>query len=148
MQERCEFGLVARAEFNANGTAEVRGGGNHGVNGLLDIFFVEFGDQRGLNGCATGGQLGGVDCTGGSRRSEDIGLLGEDVADQLSDLRGVRSTTREDYLKFGCLISVCIYRSSVEIQTSSMSRTSNSAFLTTCSIRLVNWPNTLPARSS
>lgn len=98
VQERSEFSLVARVEFNANGALEVRGGGNHGVNGLLDVFLVEFGDQGGLNGCTTGGQLGGVDSTGGGRRSEDIGLLGEDIADQLSDLRGVRSTTREDDL--------------------------------------------------
>lgn len=98
VQEGCEFGAAARRELNTDGVVEVRGGSNCGVDRLLDVLLVELGDQRGLDSCATGSQLGGVDGTGRDRGSEDVGLLGEHVADQLGDLGSVRSTTGKDNL--------------------------------------------------
>lgn len=98
VQERGELKVVTRGELNTDGVAEVRGDGDRGVDGLLNVFRLELGDQRGLDGGTSGGQLGGVDGGGGCRRSKDTSLLGESVADKLGDLGGVRGTTGKDNL--------------------------------------------------
>ena len=98
VQERGELEVVTRGELNTDGVAEVRGDGDRRVDGLLNVFRLELGDQRGLDGGTSGGQLGGVDGGGGCRRSKDTSLLGESVADKLGDFGGVRGTTGEDNL--------------------------------------------------
>lgn len=98
VQERGELDVVTRGELNTDGVAEVRGDGDSGVDRLFNVFRLELGDQRGLDGSTSGGQLSGVDGGGGCSGSKDTSLLGEDVADQLGNLRGVRGTTGEDDL--------------------------------------------------
>lgn len=95
-----EGDVGGRCELNANGLAQVGGHSDHGVDGLLDVFTVELLHQGSLEGGTTGSQLRGVDGRGRGRGGEDGGLLGEDVAGQLGDLGGVRSTAGEDDLDY------------------------------------------------
>lgn len=105
VQERLEVNGLARGELDTDGILKVRGSGNHGVDGLLDVLLVELLDQGGLDSGTSGSELGGVDGTNEGGGSEDGGLLGEDVAGQLGDLGGVGSTASEDNLQK--LISGC-----------------------------------------
>lgn len=68
------------------------------MDALLNVFLVELLDQRCLDGSTTRSQLGRVNSAGRGRGGEDLGLLGEHVAGQLSNLGCVRGTTREDDL--------------------------------------------------
>lgn len=99
VEEGLEVNGLAGGELDTNGILEVRGSGNHGVDGLLDVLLVELLDQGGLDGGTSGGQLGGVDSTNEGGGGKDGGLLGEDVAGQLGNLGGVGSTTSEDNLQ-------------------------------------------------
>lgn len=99
VQERLEVDLVAGNELDTDGVAKVGSSGDHGVDGLLDVFLVELLDQRSLDRGTPGGQFGGVDGAGSSGRGKDLGLLRECVPGQIGNLGGVRGTSREDNLK-------------------------------------------------
>lgn len=98
VQEGQELNGIAGGELNTNGLVEVGSGGDHRVEGLLDVFRLELLDERGLDSSTPGGQLRGVDGGGLDGGSEDLGLFGEDAASEMGDLGGVRNTTREDDL--------------------------------------------------
>ena len=97
-----EEGLEGRvglgSELNANSFRQVGGDGDHRVNGLLDVLVLELLDQGSLEGGTSGRQFGGVNGSDRGGRSQDFGLLGEDVAGQGSELGGVGNTTGEDDL--------------------------------------------------
>lgn len=95
-EEGLEGCLGLGGELHTDSLAQVRSDSDHGVDGLLNVLMVELLDERSLEGGTTGGQLGGVDGSGGRGRSEDLGGLGEDVAGQAGKLGGVGNTTRED----------------------------------------------------
>lgn len=97
-EEGLEGSLGLGGELNANSLGQVRGDSDHGVDGLLDVLVLEFLDQGSLEGGTTGRQLGGVNGSDRGGGSQDLGLLGEDVAGQAGELGGVGNTAREDNL--------------------------------------------------
>lgn len=97
-EEGLEGSVGLGGELNANGLGQVGGDGDHRVDGLLNVLVLELLDQGSLEGGTTGRQLGGVNGSDGGGGSQDLGLLGEDVADQAGELGGVGNTTREDNL--------------------------------------------------
>ncbi len=136
VEEGQELNGITRGELNTNGVVEVGSRGNHRVHGLLDVFRLELLDERGLDSSTPGGQLRGVDGSGLESGGEDLGLFREDAASEMSNLGGVRNTTREDDLLN--MVRKQLVCTREESRTSSMSKTSNPAFWITCSIKPVN----------
>lgn len=97
-EEGLEGSLGLGGELNANSLGQVGGDGDHRVDGLLNVLVLELLDQGSLEGGTTGRQLGGVNGSDRGGGSQDLGLLGEDVAGQAGELGGVGNTTREDNL--------------------------------------------------
>lgn len=83
---------------DAEGLGEVRGDGDHGVGGLVNVFLLVLGDEGGLDGGTTGGQLGWVEGGRGGGGCQDGGGLGEGGLDVAGNLGGVRGAAGKDNL--------------------------------------------------
>ena len=83
---------------DTDGVGDVGDGGDGGVGGLVDVLGLVLLDQAGLQSGTAGVELGGVDGGGGGGGSEDLGGLGEEVAEVGGDAGSVRGTAGKDDL--------------------------------------------------
>jgi hypothetical protein len=98
-EERGELlGAVSTDDDNTDRLAEVRGNGDGGVDGLVDVLDVELRDEGGLEGGTTRGKLRGVEGDGVGGGGVDGDGLREESTETLGDLGGVRGSTGEDDL--------------------------------------------------
>ena len=68
-------GEAAVCLLEADGRGGVGSDGDDGLDARLDVCLLELGDERGLDGCAAGGELGRVDGRGaGGGRGDGCGL--------------------------------------------------------------------------